>query len=229
MKYKITKAEYDALSDMQKGLYKAGDNDSFTLSVEGMPEPEDVSGLKEQNAKLLAEKKDALAKQNAADAAAKKAAEDAARASGDVAALDASWKAKFEEQAAQYEGRVKTLSGTVSELTVGSTAKDIAAKVFGKNAPLMMPHVLQRLALEEVDGKHVVRVTKDGKPTASTLDELQKEFTNNPEYASVVIGTKAGGAPQGGALPVTPTIGSLGNQALKTRAMEIAEGIQGAE
>lgn len=226
MKFFLSKAEFDALSPEMQALYKA-QGDGYQMQIEGLPEQEDLSGLKAQVASLLGEKKTAQEKQTAAEKAAKEAAEQAARKNGDVEALDASYKAKIAELTDGFNQQLSGYKNTVSELTVGSAAKDIASKVFGKNASIMLPHVLKRLALEEADGKHSVRVTKDGQPTAATLEDLQKEFTNNPEYASVVVGSKAGGTPQGGPQPVTPALGAFGKDGTRERALEIAKGIQG--
>ncbi len=45
MKYKVSKEEFAALDEANKALYKATGED-YTLSVDGMPEIEDVAGLK---------------------------------------------------------------------------------------------------------------------------------------------------------------------------------------
>ena len=52
------------------------------------------------------------------------------------------------------------------------------------------------LTLEDgEDGSLKVRVLQDGKPSALTMEELEKEFRNNADFASVLAGTPAGGAP----------------------------------
>ena len=225
MKFLITKAEYDALDPAMQALYKAR-GDGFQMQIEGLPEQEDLSGLKAQVASLLNEKKNAKEAQTAAEKAAQDAADEIARKNGDVAALDASYKTKIDELTAGHTSQLAGYQKTISDLTIGATANEIAAKVFGKNASIMLPHVLNRLSLEEADGKPTVRVLKDGQPSAATVEDLQKEFTNNPDYASVVVGSKAGGAPQGGTKPVTQTPGAFGQNAMRDRALEIAQGIQ---
>ena len=64
---KITKAEYDALPEMMKGLYKA-EGDGYVATFKTAEEhEEEVSGLKTQNAALIGEKKDAKKKAEEAE------------------------------------------------------------------------------------------------------------------------------------------------------------------
>ncbi|AHG23461.1 hypothetical protein O197_45 [Edwardsiella phage eiAU-183] len=219
LKFKIDSAAFDALDDAVKGLYnKSGDD--YVLAVEGL---EDVSGLKSQVAALLNEKKTEAEKRRAAEEAEKQAREEAARKAGDVEALDKSWQEKLAKVQAEASGRTELLSKKVQDLTIGATARDLASRVFGKNAGLMLPHVAPRLSLEEVDGDFKVRVMKDGKPSAMSLDDLEKEFRTNADYAAVVVASGAGGTPKGGFQPAGG--GAMPQSTLAQRATEIASGI----
>lgn len=218
---KLTKEQYDALPEGLKAQFKAV-GDEF----EQIPQGEDVQGLKDQNAKLLAEKREAKKLQDEAAAEAKRLVDENARKSGDVAALEKSWQEKLNAKEAELTGKLSSYQKTVNELTIGSAAKEIGAKVFGKNAGLMTPHILQRLALEEVDGAFKVRVTKDGKPSALTMDDLAKEFQVNPEYASVVVASQSSGGPKNPTVPVTPVVNANdASAAMRASAVEIASRI----
>lgn len=194
---KLTKEQYDALPDFAKALY-AADGDGYSPTFKTAEEVKtELAGLKANNDKLLGEKKAEKEARAAAEKAAKEAAEEAARKNGDVAALDKSWQDKFTAYDNENKGRTEAYRKQIADLTVGSAANDLAAKLFGKNAGIMKGHVANRLTLEEgEDGSLKVRVLKDGKPSAATLEDLEKEFRSNADFASVLAGTPAGGTPK---------------------------------
>lgn len=204
---KITKAEYDALPDSMKGLYKA-DGEGYVSTFKTAEEVEaEIKGLKENNAALILEKQQA--KKIADDEAAEKQriADEAAAKAGDVEALRKSYDAKIEELTTASETTINGLKKTVSDLTVGAAAKDLSAKLFGKNAGIAGHIVASRLTLEEKDGAHVVRVLgADGKPSAATVEDLEKEIRGNKDYASVLVNP-----PSGGVDPNNPSPGNGGS------------------
>ena len=89
-----TRETLDGLDASLHALYEAGDT-GFKLKVNGIPQGEDVTGLKKQLDTLLGEKKTEAAKRKEAEETARLAAEEAARKGGDVAALDKSWQDKY--------------------------------------------------------------------------------------------------------------------------------------
>lgn len=194
MKYKVNKDEYAKLTEDQRKLYKV-DGEDFVLSVEGMPEIPDVSGLKAKNEELLAEKKaqQEAATKAAEEAAAAKAAKDLADANkaGDIDAINKSWQEKYDTLDGQYKGLQGSMAESASESVAVKMASSIAVK--GQDS-LLLPHIQSRLAAEVVDGRAVVKVLgSDGKPSALTVDELKTEFQNNAAFASVIVGSKARG------------------------------------
>lgn len=194
---KLTKEQYDALPESLKALYVA-DGDGFKPTFMTAEQfAEQTAGLKANMEKLLGEKKAGDEKRAAAEKAEKEAREEAARKAGDVEALDKSWKEKFAEYDNQNKARTEAYRKQITDLTVGNAATELASKLFGKNAGIMKGHVANRLTLEEgEDGALNVRVLKDGKPSALTIDELEKEFRSNADFASVLAGTPSGGTPK---------------------------------
>jgi hypothetical protein len=193
VKFKITKAQYDALSDELKKEYVAGDTDGeFVLDVNGLPEPEDTGPLKRG---LEAEKNKTKELKRSLDEAKAKLA--------DVPDVEAINKAHAEEKAKLTKFVDKTLKESV--------ANGLAAKI--STAPtLLAPKIAERIAVDMTgDEPKTVFLGKDGKPDANlTLEKIRDEVVANPEYKSIIIASKA----SGGGAPVS-TIKPLGGGAPK--------------
>lgn len=196
MKYKLNKKEFEALSEDMQKLYVAK-GDDYVLQVEGMPEPkeDDNSGLVAKNKELLDELKQFKGKAREQEEAARKAAEEAAKKSGDIEALEKSWKEKLDKANSDGQAANEKLQASLNGLLVDNVAQKIASEIgLQGSESLLIPHIKQRLAAEERDGQHrtVVR-DLEGKPSALTLDELKNEFIGNPAFAPVIVGSKANG------------------------------------
>ena len=223
MKKRLTKEDYDKLTPEMKALYKA-DGDKFVLDLED----DDDAGAalrardaeKRNAAEALAAKEAAEKKYNEAKAELDKLNGTANNMSTEnielkktlegLGATTTALQKKFE--AADKYARDATIA-TVK----GNTATQIAQKLFGPNAKLMQHHVEQRLDVEFPNADdprtgNLVIKGADGKVSKDmTLDTLAAEFTKNPDFASVLVGSKAhgGSAPRrsgyqpgsGGALP----------------------------
>lgn len=202
LKYQLD--NLDGLDESVKTLYTEKDG-KFVLGIEGLPQQEDVSGLKAKNAELLAEKKEIERKAREAEDAARLEREEAARKSGNVEELERSWTEKFSRREAELTGTLEqeraTLSGQIRDLTVGRTATDIASALAVQgSAKALLPHIERRLSVEQRDGKPVVVVLDaQGKLSAATLDELRAEIANDAAFAPLIAGSKASGGGAAGA------------------------------
>lgn len=192
----------DDLDDSLKALYQEKDG-VFELAVSGMPnvsEYEDrIQKMDGKINELLGEKKKADAKRKEAEELSRKEAEEAARKSNDVDALTKSYEEKIanitKELTGQYEPEIEQLKGLLHNSTVEATANKLASKlaVPGSADALALP-IKQRLKMEIRDGKAVTVVTDaNGSASAYSLDDLEKEFQNNPAYAPIIVGSKATG------------------------------------
>jgi hypothetical protein len=194
----------EGVDEAVRALYTEKDG-KFVLGIEGLPQQEDVSGLKAKNAELLAEKKEIERKAREAEDAARLEREEAARKSGNVEELERSWTEKFTRREAELTGTLEqeraTLSGQIRDLTVGRTATDIASALAVQgSAKALLPHIERRLSVEQRDGKPVVVVLDaQGKLSAATLDELKAEIANDAAFAPLIAGSKASGGGAGGA------------------------------
>lgn len=198
MKFRLTKEQFDALNDEQKKEYVA-DGEGFKLVLDDVSDPEDNSALKrakdreKQRAddaeKELKIAKDKLAETTTADA----------RKAGDIDALEKSWKAQH--QAAKDEGaaEVNKFKSKMEKLLVNDVATQLAVELT-KSVKIMLPHIKARLKAE-FDGEDAITRVLDanGKPSALSLEDLKKEFRANPDFADIIIGSKAsGGGARGG-------------------------------
>ena len=194
----------DGLDDSVKSLYTEKEG-KFVLGIEGLPQPEDVSGLKAKVDELLSEKKAAEKARKDAEEQARLEREEAARKSGNVEELEKSWSEKYNRREAELNGMLEqergTLSTQIRDLTVGRTATDIAsALAIPGSAKALLPHIERRLSVEQRDGKPVVVVLDaQGKLSAATLDELKAEIANDAAFAPLIAGSKASGGGAGGA------------------------------
>lgn len=194
----------DGLDDSVKSLYTEKEG-KFVLGIEGLPQPEDVTGLKSKVEELLGEKKAAEKARKDAEEQARLEREEAARKSGNVEELEKSWSEKYNRREAELNGMLEqergTLSTQIRDLTVGRTATDIAsALAIPGSAKALLPHIERRLSVEQREGKPVVVVLdQQGKLSAATLDELKAEFANDTAFAPLIAGSKASGGGAAGA------------------------------
>ena len=193
--YKV--GSLDDLEDHIKELYEEKDGE-FVLKVAGLPEPEDVSGLKANYARLMDEKKEQQRLAREAQAETDRLAEEAARKTGDIATLEASWQAKFQEREAQLLAEAKSHQDKVLKLTVGSEAQKLAQKLAVQgSSDVLLPHIKHRLYLKD-DGSVGV-LDSQGGLSAATIEDLEKEFRTNAAFKPLLAADcGSGGGATGG-------------------------------
>lgn len=203
LKYKIDKLE-DAEENV-RGLYAPVDaadpTKGFQLSVEGIPQPEDTAALK-----------NALERERAAK---EKALEEARAKGGDVEAIRKDADARI----AALQKQVDDVAKESKKAMRDKTAQELASKLFGEHAEVVLPHIQKRLRWADEDGKTIIRVLgADGKASAASLSDLEAEFKANKAFAPIL---KVGNASGSGA-PPKPSVGgadgSQANKAIRTPA-----------
>ena len=168
-KWKLTKEEFDVLTEEHKAMYKEA-GDGYQIQIDGMPDIPDVSGLQKKVDELLSEKKSEQEKRRQAEEAAKKAAEEQARKT----VISNHWKRAGLKNSAPAKRVTDTVTGKrcqPAKLLVDNVAQSLATKLAGDSAALIVPHIKSRLAVE--DGKTRV-VDATGQLSALTIDELEK-------------------------------------------------------
>lgn len=212
LKFKLASLEGIA-EDVQK-LYKKVADGSYQLDLEGAPAGggDDLAGLKAKVQELLDEKKTEQQKRKQAeDEAARIKAEadlEAAKKKGNIDEITKSLRDMHAAELAKKDEVINSLNGTVTEITVGAKAQELAAKLAKSPEviPGLLPHIRSRLSVEVAEGKHTVRVMgDDGKPSALTIDEFEAHLKTVPYLQPLIIGSRASGGGNngggGGAIP----------------------------
>lgn len=191
LKRKIDKAAYDALPDVIKAEYKASGGD-YVLDTDDAAELV-AARDREKEARRLAEKEAKEAK-DALDALKDKKSRD----DGDIEALENSYKAKLTAAEKRANDLDAALNNERKDRYVTAEADRIAKRFTVPG--LMRDQIAKRLQVEIHDGKPLVRVLdKEGKPSANSVADLEKELVDNPEFKAIVIASKATGSAGEGA------------------------------
>jgi len=120
---------------------------------------------------------------------------DASRKAGDLEAIEKSHIERYETLKAETAKQLKERDSIISKQTAGQAGQSIASEVFGENAKVMMPHIMERISTEFQNGEATVRFhNADGTPSALTKEEFAADFKNNKLFANFVVGSKASGA-----------------------------------
>lgn len=194
MSLKFEVESLDGLDEKVKSLYTEKDG-KYRLSVEGIPEPEDVTPLKSALAKERKAAADAakIAKQyqglglTAEEIAElveekKKADEEKAKSAGEWDKLKNQLNEKHQKELDEERGRVTTMKTTLEKHLINAQA--VAAIAGEKGVPeLLLPHVQRFTKVVEQDGEFVVqivdakgdpRINAKGEPL--TIPDLIKEM-----------------------------------------------------
>ena len=221
LKRKITTEEFEGLNEVLKAEYKEKDGAYFldaedASSLQNALEREreekarlktDLETFKTDLANLKAEKETANADKN--------------RKTKDYDALEADYNRKLSEKETAFKTSEQKLKDSMQKMLVDNRALEIATDAFGENAEIMIPHIKARLQADFDGDMPTTRVLdKNGQPSANTLDELKKEFVDNPRFAPIVVASRASGGSANG----KPANGSAGNK--KPEDMDDAERAQ---
>ena len=155
-----------------------------------------IDKLSAKNQELLGEKKAASASATAAEEAKALAVEEAARKSGDVAALDKSWKEKFDALQSEASATIKERDSQIGGLTSGAQSLQIAAELAVEGSSEVLNTLIKsRFKTEYTEGKPVtVILDKNGDRSAMTVAELKNELANDTALAPLISGSKASGS-----------------------------------
>lgn len=220
LKKKLTKAEYDKLTDERKKDYKATEfSDTFVLDTDDDDSGDDPAELRRA---LAREKADRKAAQKALKDLKEKGEGDDddndgdgdgegeppagrqrrgnGRAEADAKKIDADWKKKYDKDTAALKAKLEGRDKFIQKSLRDATANAIAAEI-STSPKLMAKAIAERLSVDfDGDEPELVILGTDGKPSGVSVDNLKKEFVANKEYSAIMIASKAsgGGAPKAG-------------------------------
>jgi hypothetical protein len=202
LKKRITKAEHEKLTDVFKAEY-IEDGDGFRLDVDG---EEDTGALKRAKDREAQLRKDAEKRAKEAEDKLAELDTTEARKKGDIETLEKKWKADLDAEKAAHEGTKTKFQGIFKKNLVDAKATEIATKI--SKVPSLLARVIKDRLTVDFDGDEPTTKVLDaaGKPSALTLEDLQKELVANPDFADIIIASKASGGAgkpnqQGGGAP----------------------------
>lgn len=230
LKKKIDEETFKALpKDVQTNYTKSGDN--YILDLEG----DDAEELKRGKDRANEEAKEAKKAQKAAE---KKLAELEEQIGDgdkekDIAKLTKAFDAKLKVatdamEAAKKESvdKIAARDALTKKSMIDAASKEIATKI--STMPTIMARFLaDRLSVEISEEGEAALVVLDAKGKASslTIEQLQKEFSTNKEYAGMIIGSKASGSgtPRQGTERTPSSAGTSGDTAPDLSKMKVAD------
>jgi len=235
LKSKLTKEEFNKLSEVLKQEYIADADGGYKLDIS---DAEDIGALqraliRERDAagtskKRVAELEQQLEELNSSDA----------RKKGDIATLEKGWKKQLDDSRTEAEGKISKLSNFLQKSLIDNVALSLASKL-SKNSPvLLMPHIKSRLVADFDGDEPVTKILdKNGKPSNLSLSDLEQEFVANKDFASIITVTKAsggagnkqtgGGAPNTNSEQKPADLSKLGPKDLAARITENKANQQG--
>lgn len=218
LKRKIDKSAFDALSDDFKSHYKEV-NGTYVLDTDEAKELENaLDRQKEDNARLRTELDTMRADLQTIRDEAATANADKNRKNKDYEGLEADYNRKLEAKKTEFDNQQNKLKATIQKMLVDNKALELANELGGENADILIPHIKSRLQADFEGETPATRVLdKNGQPSASNLDDLKKEFVDNPRFAPILVGTRASGGHANG----QPANGHAGNK--KPQEMDAQE------
>lgn len=215
LKRKIDKSAFDSLSDAHKELYTESGG-SYTLDVERDDDNQALKNAKDREKQRADEAETNLNELRSELRTLKETIADKERQGsakkGNVEEVEKAWETKFNTKVAELTEQLGARDKSLENILVNGRAEAIAAELFGDNAEIAVLNIKQRLKADLSGANPVTKVLdKDGNLSAATIDELKKEYLDNPRYASIVVASRASGggaagnASNGGGAPKKPS------------------------
>ena len=206
LKRKITKEEFEALSEVQQSLYVEKDG-NYTLDIEDNAFEtlkSEKRAVQEELERYRAEEAERIRK--AEERAVKKAQEEYEKAKGDknVEAIEKSWQDKYDKLNAEKTASDERYSNYVKKALIDSEVARMAGEI--STAPaLISPHIRARLDVDlTAEQPKLIVLDENGQRSALTVAELQKSFIDNKDFGAIIKVTTANGGANSGKFVNTP-------------------------
>lgn len=198
LKQKITKEEFDAMDPVLQAEYKEV-NGVMLLQFDGATDLSRAVAAE----KLRADRAEARTNELATQITTLQTSmEERERATADkdkdIPALNASWQKKLDDAVKKGKEAVENLQRQFRQLLVHSKAEAIAAEI-SDSPKLLLPHIEAMLDVDFAGDMPTTRVLDPvtRKPSALTLEEMQKSFVDNPDFAAIIKGSGSSGGGAG--------------------------------
>ena len=195
LNFKITKEEYDSL-DPQIQVHYKGDGAGYVLDTD--VQNQDTAALVAAHSRV----KEELRVQREQEAERLRQAEERIRQelrdSGNTTELERRLTQEREALRTQLTADVDRRTQQLSRVLVQDRAAALARELSGDAWLVMLPHIQSRLVADlDSDVPACKVVAADGQPSTLTVEDLKKEFLNNPAFASIIKGVDSSGGGAG--------------------------------
>lgn len=193
LKRKLTKAEWEKLSEHLQGEYRAEGN-GYILDVEG---DDDNSALKRAKDREKTRADEAEAKLAEIEAELDEARSGSGKKEKDIATLEKAHAKALKEVTDTSNAKIEKLTAFAKNKLIDGTATTIATKI--STVPNLMAKAIKERLTVDFDGDEPTLkiLGKDGKPSEMTLEQLSEEFVANKEFSGIIVGSKASGSGAG--------------------------------
>lgn len=195
LKHKITKAEYDVLDPIIQAEYK-GDGAGYVLDTDATSD--DTTALRSALERNKTELRELRAQQESErERIARETEErirDELRASGNTEELENRYRQERETLRTEMTGSIEKRNQQLTRVLVADRAQSLARELCGDAWAVMLPHIQCRLTADlDADVPACKVLTADGQSSTLSIEDLKKEFLNNPAFASIIVGVDSSG------------------------------------
>lgn len=189
LKKRISKADFEKLSDHFKGEY-IEDGEGYRLDVDG---DEDVGPLKRAKDRESQLRREAEERLREAQAEVDRLSANTGKSQKDIELLERKWKKDLDDANLASQAKIDKLTAHARTNLVDNVALQIAGKLTTSPA-LLLPHIKARL-LADFDGDAPATkiIGADGKPSTMSLDDLTAEFRANKDFSAIITASKSSG------------------------------------
>lgn len=195
LKVKITKDEFDALDPVLQAEYK-GDGAGYILDAD--VQSADTTALVNAHNRTKEELRVLREAQEERIREAEERAREELRKSGNTTELERRLTEEREQLRREKDADILKRTQQLSRVLVSDRAQILARELSGEAWAVMLPHIQSRLVADlDSDIPACKVVAADGQPSTLSIEDLKKEFLNNPAFASIIVGVDSSGGGAG--------------------------------
>lgn len=191
LKVKIKKAEWEALAEALQALYVA-DGDNYKLDVDDAEVAAEMRRARDRE-KVRADEVEEARKKLEEELEELKG--DDAKKNKDIEAIEKTHTTKYNKLKGDMEKVVGSLKKHLEKALLESELLKIATEIFmkpGRDIRLLRERAF--VDFTDVENPAIKVRDAEGKESSLTLADLKKETCENPDYADILIGSKATGS-----------------------------------
>ena len=126
--------------------------------------------------------------------------------------MNQSWEQKLGTIQTEASEKITAAEQTIHKLLVTDQATKLAADLSPDHYKVLLPHVKAKIGMQQdpINGEYkTVVMDESGNPTAFTLDDLKKQFSEDETFASLITATRAKGSNASGTRTSTGRAGGV--------------------